>query len=179
MTEPPFEHIRFSVVETLRQGDCLLVAIDDTSYTAPIEAVYGATIGSHYRHCLEHFEALLNTVASGRVDYDARLRDPVVENDRATALVRTRALIARFRDGLAKEELAAPVSIRCKVSYLGEVSPEVASTFAREAMYAVVHAIHHYALIGIICRLQGVPPPEGFGIAPSTAQHRRLSSTRS
>jgi hypothetical protein len=178
MTESSLEHIRSSVVEALRQGDCLLEAIDDTAYTSPLEAAYGATTGGHYRHCLEHFEALLDAVGSARVDYDARPRDHSLENDRAVALARTRALIAYFREKLSAEELAAPVSIRCKVSYLGNASPEVPSTFAREAMYAVVHAIHHYALIGIICRLQGVPLPEGFGIAPSTAQHRRLSANR-
>ncbi len=54
----------------------------------------------------------------------------------------------------------------------GEV-PMVGSTLGREISYAVMHAVHHYALIGIMCRLQGVEVPKGFGVAPSTQRYER------
>lgn len=63
------------------------------------------------------------------------------------------------------------MSVRCRVAYVGDDSPVVPSTFAREIMYAVVHAVHHYALIGVMCRLLELPLRPGFGIAPSTVQH--------
>jgi len=40
-------------------------------------------------------------------------------------------------------------------------------------MYAVVHAIHHYALISVMCHLLEIPLPEGFGVAPSTLKHQK------
>ena len=43
-------------------------------------------------------------------------------------------------------------------------------------MYAVAHAIHHYALLGIMCGLMGIRVPAGFGVAPSTLQHRELAA---
>jgi hypothetical protein len=42
-------------------------------------------------------------------------------------------------------------------------------------MYAVAHAVHHYALIGVIGGLMGLSMPAGFGIAPSTLKHRAES----
>lgn len=164
-------HIQSSLVEALRQGDCLLEALADDAYTARLPDAFDASIGGHYRHCLEHFEGLLGAEAGGCVDYDARPRDTILETNRSAALARTRELAEHFAH-LDAAVLGQPVSARCKVSYIAQNSPEAPSTLSREAMYAVAHAIHHYALIGIMCRLLGVNLPEGFGIAPSTAHHR-------
>ena len=41
----------------------------------------------------------------------------------------------------------------------------------REFMYAVAHAIHHYALIAVMCGILDVPVPAGFGVAPSTLKY--------
>jgi hypothetical protein len=38
-------------------------------------------------------------------------------------------------------------------------------------MYAVAHAIHHYALIAVMCAILEIPVPAGFGVAPSTLQY--------
>ena len=38
-------------------------------------------------------------------------------------------------------------------------------------MYAVAHAIHHYALIAVMCGMLEVPVPAGFGVAPSTLKY--------
>ena len=43
-------------------------------------------------------------------------------------------------------------------------------------MFSISHAIHHYAVIAMICRLLGALLPEGFGIAPSTVQYRKESA---
>ena len=45
------------------------------------------------------------------------------------------------------------------------------STFGRELVYAIAHAIHHYALISVMARLLDVRLPPHFGIAPSTVAH--------
>lgn len=159
------------MTEALLQGLCLLESLDDASYTARVPEAFDASVGGHYRHCLEHFEPLfeLKTV---RIDYDARPRDRRLETDRRHAIARTESLVARC-ESMELPTLAQAVWTRCKTSYNGDDSPFVASTLGREGMYAVVHAIHHYALIGLICRLLHIPLPEGFGIAPSTVQHQR------
>jgi hypothetical protein len=42
-------------------------------------------------------------------------------------------------------------------------------------MYCVAHAVHHYALIGVMGAIVGFALPPNFGIAPSTLKHQRES----
>lgn len=174
MNDQPCPHIRHSMTEALLQGLCLLEALNDEHYTAQVPEAFDASIGGHYRHCIEHFEPLLEADA-GIIDYDARPRDRRLETDRRHAIARTKALVGRC-ESMDAGALALPVQTRCKTSYAGDASPLVTSTLGREGMYAVVHAIHHYALIGVMCRLLDIPLPDGFGIAPSTAQLQKVAA---
>jgi hypothetical protein len=60
----------------------------------------------------------------------------------------------------------------CKTSYAASGSQTSGSTVGREIMYVVAHAVHHYALIGIMGGLMGLKMPPGFGVAPSTAKYQ-------
>lgn len=164
------QHLKAASHDVLVQGLALVSGLDAATYCRKLPQAFNASIGGHYRHCLDHFECLLGTI-DGTVDYDARERDPGVETDPAIAAARTAVLMDRI-EAITASQLDADVRVRCKVSYHGEASPLVASTFARETMYAIVHAVHHYALIGVMSELLGHAVPEGFGIAPSTARHR-------
>src|SRR6266498_2211914 len=50
----PHELIQ-AVLETLAQGDALLGAISDETYTRKLAVAFNASVGGHYRHCLDHF----------------------------------------------------------------------------------------------------------------------------
>jgi len=50
-------------------------------------------------------------------------------------------------------------------------SPWSESTVKRELQYLQAHTIHHYALIALILRIQGITPHDEFGVAPSTLRH--------
>lgn len=169
-------HHLVALCDVLRQGLLLLDALSDDEYRRALPEAYHASVGGHYRHCLEHFQALLEESESGlareTIDYDARQRDRDLETARSRAVERTKHLLEAF-EACEVEHPDASVRVRCKVSYGAGASPEVASSQAREIMYAVVHAIHHYALIGVMCQLMGVRVPDDFGVAPSTAAHRR------
>jgi len=164
-------HIQHSMVEALQQGLCLLDSLSDEDYEAKVPAAFSASIGGHYRHCLEHFEPLLETGAT-IIDYDARKRNERLEIDRRHAVDCTISLLNAC-ESLQPASFERTVHTRCKTSYTADKSPLVLSTLGREGMYAVVHAIHHYALIGVMCKLLEIPLPQGFGIAPSTVQHQR------
>lgn len=164
-----------SLAAVLAHGTSLLNSLDDAAYTAMPPIASGASIGAHYRHCLDHFGALLTGDSSGRIDYDARKRDPELETNRGAALEMTRHLqdLASYLDSTI---LASPVTVRCGVSYTESESPVVHSSFEREVVFSISHAIHHYALIAMICRSLGSAVPEGFGVAPSTIHHRKESA---
>lgn len=161
-----------SVIETLQQGEMLLSEISDAAYTHKVPVAFNASIGGHYRHCLDHFRTLLDAAASGDLNYDHRERGTLVENDRFAALNATREL----REGYEKLDpafLSRFLAVTCKTSYSTSGSQVSPSTIGREIMYSVAHAVHHYALIGVMGGIMGLTLPAGFGIAPSTLKHQQ------
>lgn len=160
-----------AVMETLRQGEALLTEISDGEYTRTVPVAFNASIGGHYRHCLDHFRALLATAAAGDLNYDHRERGTLVETDRYAALNATRELCAEYA-GLDPACLGRPLTVTCKTSYATSGSQASPSTVGREIMYAVAHAVHHFALIGVMAGILGLKLPPGFGVAPSTLKHQ-------
>lgn len=49
------------------------------------------------------------------------------------------------------------------------------TTFGRELWFCSLHAVHHFAMIKVICGEFGMPLTEGFGLAPSTVKSRQTS----
>jgi hypothetical protein len=79
-------------------------------------------------------------------------------------------LIDEFR-GVTAEVLRRECSVAYSVEY-GESDVElVRSNLAREVMFCVGHAIHHYAILKLLCAGVGVKLPYEFGVAPSTLKH--------
>lgn len=160
-----------AVIESLRQGETLLTEISDASYTRHVPVAFNATIGGHYRHCLDHFRTLLESVPMGDLNYDHRERGTLVENDRFAALNATRELREAY-EKLDVVFISRLLQVTCKTSYTASGSQHSLSTVGREIMYAVAHAVHHYALIGVMGGIMGLPLPAGFGVAPSTLKHQ-------
>jgi uncharacterized damage-inducible protein DinB len=160
-----------SVIETLQQGEILLAEISDESWTRKVAVAFNASIGGHYRHCLDHFNTLLEAAAAGDLNYDHRERGTLVENDRFAALNATRELRAGY-EKLNSDFLARHLNVTCKTSYATSGSQVSPSTVRREVMYVVAHAVHHYALIGVMAGVMGMSLPAGFGVAPSTLKHQ-------
>jgi hypothetical protein len=160
-----------SVIETLNQGEALLAQMSDETYTRKLPVAFNASVGGHYRHCLDHFRSLFDAACAGDLNYDHRERGTLIENDRFAALNATREL-RRSYGKLNANLLARSLVVTCKTSYSTSGSQVSPSTIGREVMYSVAHAVHHYALIGMMAGLMGVPLPAGFGVAPSTIKHQ-------
>ena len=160
-----------SVIETLNQGEMLLTELSDELYTRRVPVAFNASIGGHYRHCLDHFRSLLDAAASGDLNYDHRERGTLIESDRFAALNATRELREGFQR-LDPAFVARPLAVTCKTSYATNGSQDSQSTVGREIMYSVAHAVHHYALIGVMGGVMGLKMPAGFGVAPSTLKHQ-------
>jgi uncharacterized damage-inducible protein DinB len=175
LSSAPAELIH-AVVEALRQGEMLLAEISDEAYARKVPVAFNATIGGHYRHCLDHFRALLAAAAAGGLNYDHRERGTLIETDRYAALNATRELCAAYAR-LDPALLARPLAVTSKTSYSAGGSQAAPSTVGREIMYTVAHAVHHYALIGVMGSLLGLPMPPGFGVAPATLQHQVQTQT--
>jgi len=160
-----------AVIEVLNQGETLLGEIDNGSYVRKLPTAFNASIGGHYRHCLDHFRSLLDSAVAGDLNYDHRERGTLVESDRFAALNATLSLRDDYQQLLA-DCLDRELNVTCKTSYAASGSQVSPSTVGREVMYVVAHAVHHYALIGIMGGLMGLKMPVGFGVAPSTMKHQ-------
>ena len=169
-TRPTTAPLQEAVAEVLRQGELLLNSLSDEEYRRKLPTVFGSAIGEHYRHCLDHFQSLLRGLDADEINYDQRERDPRIENERNFALGETTRILRAF-GSIPPQFLDCPIYVRSKVNYELDTAALIGSTVGRELMYAVAHAIHHYALIAVMCGMLGVPVPAGFGVAPSTLKY--------
>lgn len=163
-----------AVRDVLGQGCLFLDLIGDETYARPIEGQEGgkpsASLGAHYRHVLDHFLCLAEGIRTGAVNYDRRRRNPQLENSVVCARLVTEGLIDEL-GGLSRETLQQDCAVTYSVAYGEKEDEAVRSNLAREIMFCVGHAIHHYAILKLLCAGFGVKLPYEFGVAPSTLQH--------
>jgi uncharacterized damage-inducible protein DinB len=169
--------VRAAATAILLQGEELVATLSVHDFTQKVPAVFNASIGGHFRHCLDHFLCLIRDLSGGTIDYDRRQRDARMEESPEFVLGVARDLRQKLSE-LPLELLQREVTARCEVSYEHGDSPTTQSTGSRELVYCIAHAIHHYALISVMARLGGVTLPCGFGIAPSTVNYLKAQETR-
>jgi hypothetical protein len=168
-----------AVRDVLGQGCLFLDLIGDETYVRPIESQEGgkpsASLGAHYRHVLDHFLCLAEGFRTGQVNYDQRRRNPQLENSVACARLVTEGLIDEL-GGHSREALQRECAVTYSVAYGESEDEAVRSNLAREVMFCVGHAIHHYAILKLLCAGVGVKLPYEFGIAPSTLKHLEIET---
>lgn len=164
-------HLIHQNLACLEQGLRLLDDLDDAAYQQDEAPMVTSSISAHLRHCLEHYVCFLDGIPGGRVDYDARLRDRRIEQDRTYARAVLQGVMHRLAR-LTDDDRVLHVKLDCDVAEEGDSSSQgAASTMQRELQYLVAHTIHHFALIAVILRLKGHVPDERFGVAPSTLKY--------
>ena len=156
--------------EVLTQGLDLLIQLNDRSYSQRVAPPFQASIGQHYRHVLEHFQSLVWGLKPGEINYDARERNPRIENEVGYASIVTCELLGAFKR-ITHETLGDSCAVIVSVGYGSSSPSRLESNVGRELAYCAGHAIHHYAIIRLLCSEVGVDVPAGFGFAPSTLKH--------
>jgi len=161
--------------DVLRQGLALLDSVDDDSYTRKEEGPWGSSIGAHYRHVLDHFLCLIEGLRNLQVNYDHRARSRDIETSLEVARSMTQDLfgtLAAIPDDVLQRECAVVYS----VGYGNSEAQSICSNVARELMFCIGHAIHHYAIVKLLCSLRAVALPHEFGIAPSTLKYQQAQA---
>jgi len=160
--------------DVLQQGCIFLDRIGDETYARPLEGSAdekpAASLGAHYRHVLDHFLCLAEGIMTGQVNYDRRRRNPQLESSVTCARLVTEGLIDEFGN-VSHEVLQCECAVTYSVGYGDTETEAVRSNLAREVMFCVGHAIHHYAILRLLCAGVGVKLPYEFGVAPSTLKH--------
>jgi hypothetical protein len=169
-----------AVKDVLQQGCIFLDRIGDEAYARPLEGPAeknpAASLGAHYRHVLDHFFCLAEGIRTGQVNYDKRRRNPQLESSVTCARLVTEELIDEL-GSLSHEILQRECTVTYSVAYGENGEEAVSSNVAREVMFCVGHAIHHFAILRLLCAGVGATLPYEFGVAPSTLKHLEAEAT--
>jgi len=163
--------------DVLRQGLALLENIDPDTYSRKADGPWESSIGAHYRHVLDHFLCLIEGLWDARINYDHRSRNPEIEGSSEVARAATLDLIDAFA-AIPSDVLNQECEVVYSVGYGDKAVEGVRSVVGRELMFCVGHAIHHYAIVKLLCSLRAVALPYEFGIAPSTLKYHEAQAAR-
>jgi hypothetical protein len=155
----------------LQQGLAMLDNTDQKSYSRKEEGPWGSSIGAHYRHVLDHFVCLIEGLWDLQINYDHRGRNRDIESSVEAARQATRELIEAL-NAIPDDVLKRECTVVYSVGYGEAETQAIRSVVARELMFCVGHAIHHYAIVKLLCSVRAVPLPYEFGIAPSTLKYQ-------
>ncbi|MGF7214928.1 putative damage-inducible protein DinB [Spirosoma lacussanchae] len=144
--------------------------LTDRDYARPLSVLSGNTIGKHVRHILEFYELLVTSAQTGLLNYDQRQRDLRLEVNPDEAIRR----IGSIDRSIQRLDLSQYLRLEADLSVAGAETIQIPSSFARELLYNVEHAIHHMALIqvAVMNSFPDVDLPPHFGVAYSTVQHQ-------
>lgn len=152
-------------LEILDQAVEVISALGGRYSTPPAHGQSPA--GTHLRHVVDHYRAFLAAVDSGRVDYYARRRDPVLESDPGAmeaALIALKDDITELTGRLDDPLLVATGG----PEHADGASGWAASSVRRELSFVLSHTLHHMATIAAIARTLDVPLDDSVGVAHST-----------
>lgn len=152
------------------QCDQILSIISQENFTDDSKG--SSSIGAHVRHILDRFHCFFAGLAGASIDYDARKRDPEIEQNVEAAMFALES-VARRIERLHSLPFCSEL-IGVKESVLSS-SPavEINSTLERELMGLITHSIHHLAIIAMLARSFGHHMDSDFGKAPSTIVYER------
>lgn len=152
----------------LEQGADLAAGLERECFACPTALAPNGSVGAHLRHVADAVAAFLRDLPGGAIDYDRRERDERIEREPARARARLLALSAEVRR-LEPRDPALTLAVRAETCLVGAAWQR--STLARELVSLLSHTVHHYALIAVLLRAQGLEPPQDLGVAPSTLAH--------
>lgn len=146
----------------------LCESLEDQQYIHQSKLLNGASIGQHLRHSAEFYLCLFEGIPTQTVNYDERKRDLLIETDRRYAI----KVLADLSDQLMRVQSSFTLQLFSNETEAKE-KPFITS-FDRELLYCLDHAIHHQALIKIGLKELGIAALVGdhFGVAYSTLRYR-------
>ncbi|CAG8816483.1 7362_t:CDS:2, partial [Dentiscutata erythropus] len=107
---------------------------------------------------------LMDKPPNWNLDYDNRNRKSSIETSRMLAIKQIEQLQSTITNDCTTVPLSTPINISVTVDSdpLIDNSVPLQSTYGRELWFCCLHAIHHYALIRVICIEQDLSYPENF-----------------
>ena len=144
--------------------------MDEKDFCKPSETLSNSTVGQHLRHTVEFFICLEQGFEKGRVNYDKREHDKLLESDKHIAL----AAIDRIKDFVSHQTDDQILQLEVGYDAHSDECLTIATNYLRELTYNIEHAVHHMAImkIGIREVASYVKLPADFGVAVSTIRYK-------
>ena len=158
--------------DVLMQGLGLLFELSDRTYSHVARTPFNASVGQHYRHVLEHFQSLIRGLRAAEINYDARERSQRLQSDVTYASIATCDVLRALKQ-YTDETLARECKVINSVGYSASQPTCLESNVSRELAYCIGHAIHHFAIVRLICHEIDTTVPAEFGVAPATLKHMK------
>jgi len=159
--------------DVLLQGLGLLFELGGRTYSHVARTPFNASVGQHYRHVLEHFQSLIRGLRAAEINYDARERNQRLQSDVTYASIATCDVLRALKK-CTNESLTRDCKVINSVGYSASQPSCLDSNVSRELAYCIGHAVHHFAIIRLICHEIDITVPAEFGVAPSTLRHMNL-----
>jgi uncharacterized damage-inducible protein DinB len=167
MQKQAVEFLAGQCIAVLNQGIELIKNLDDDQFTRCTDSGNGS-IGAHFRHVIDFVDRFLNGVETGRIDYNLRDRDLMIEKNRNSAVVAL-ANLTRKLENLDEKEIDQSLLLHLeRGNFVSEDAAWCETSLLRELEFVQSHALHHFALIAAKLDVRGIPVPDHFGVAPST-----------
>jgi hypothetical protein len=157
-----------AILTLIFQINAILEELQPHEYRRQLPEFEGSSLGQHFRHILEFFQCLEKGIRSGTVDYAARERNLLYEDNPNIAA----SAFESFADELPSLDTAKGLQVSAEFG--GQERPAYSSTVGRELMFVYDHAIHHLAIIkiGLLCHFPHVRADRDLGVSPSTIKAR-------
>ncbi|HNQ13478.1 MAG TPA: hypothetical protein PKH65_08005 [Bacteroidia bacterium] len=155
-----------SILNQLKQ---ILVQLNNEEFIQSLPLLNGNSIGKHCRHLVEFYDCLIQANENGRLNYDARSHNPLLEQNLHQCIDAFNS-INQYLSGNVDNRVIA-----MNYSYEKEFVDCVETSFKRELVYNIEHCVHHMAIIKIAIE-QSFPHiqiPSYFGVAHSTIVHQQ------
>lgn len=150
------------------QMENMLERLTNQQYSEKIGMMSDSAIGEHVRHVIEFYLELNQGYSSGKVNYDLRKRDHMIESSKDFAVIKLREITCSLEKPDRQLELLGSYSLAEENGF------KVPSSYYRELIYNLEHTVHHMALMRIaVAKVSLIQLPEDFGLAISTLKYKQ------
>lgn len=158
--------LKQEAIKQLLSVQTILQQIKEEDYRMPLDTLKGASIGKHVRHLVEFYECLLFNNVGNSINYDARKRNLLLEEN----VKYTEYIITEIIDTLNKVDSNARILLVAQ--YQGQ-NVTMESSIYREITYNIEHTVHHLAILRIVIPIHFnyINLSADFGYSDSTIQY--------
>jgi len=158
----------------LKQLSGVVEQITEDDFRKPSHSL-NATVGQHLRHTLEFFICLEQGYEQGVVNYDKRIHNKAMENDKFIAL----DTIKQIQEFISANQVDKALKLEAGYLPNSHECETIQTNYLRELVYNIEHAVHHMAImkIGIREVANYITLPADFGIAVSTLRYKESAVT--